>query len=421
MGAMPATPSPATQSTGTPTVTRPPGPRGPRRPPGATAQRSLPVAGAAAALQSAGLGVLAVMVVVLVGWASAAGSEASATAAVKAALLVWLAGHRAALAFDGGAFALAPLGLTALPLALLHNAVLRTGRAAQLPDRRGVVVLSATATATYAVAAVAVALLARSGAVQPDPVSAFAGAGLVAGVATGTAAVRAANRWPALWHRTPALLRTALPAAAVAVAVLVGAGAAVTGALLAVRNEQAAAITRAVDAGAGGALLLGVGCLLYVPNAAVWAASVAVGPGFAAGTGTSVTVAGADLGAVPAVPLLAALPQQGGGGSAWLLIAVPVVAGVGAGFVVRRESARPAPPVRYPLTGWRTDLRAAGLTGLLTGAALALLTAFATGPAGPGRMADVGPDWWAVGLAAGAEVAAVAAVTLLALRILSRG
>lgn len=374
-----------------------------------------------AALHSAGLGVLAVMVVVLVGWASAADSEASATAAVKAALLVWLAGHHATLGFDGGAFALAPLGLTALPLALLHSAVLRTGRAAQVHDRLGAVILSAAATATYSVAAVGVALLARSDAVQPDPVSAFAGAALVAGVATGTAAVRAADRWLVVWHRTPALLRTALPAAAVAVAVLLGAGAAVTGAALAARHEQAAAITRAVDAGAGGALLLALGCVLYVPNAAVWAASVALGPGFAVGTGTSVTVAGADLAAVPAVPLLAALPQHGGGGSAWLLLAVPVAAGAGAGLVVRREAARPAPPVRYPLAGWRADLGAAGLTGLLTGAGLALLTAFASGPAGPGRMGEVGPDWWVVGLAAGAEVAAVAAATLLVLRMRARG
>jgi hypothetical protein len=44
-----------------------------------------------------------------------------------------------------------------------------------------------------------------------------------------------------------------------------------------------------------------------------------------------------------------------------------------------------------------------------------LLVALAGGAAGPGRMGEVGPAWWAVGPAAGLEVAAVVAVTLLVL------
>ena len=80
-------------------LSRPPGPRAPRRPPagpGRSAARPLTALGMTAALQSAGLGVLAVMVTVLVGWATAADSDASATAAVTGALQAWLVGHHAA-------------------------------------------------------------------------------------------------------------------------------------------------------------------------------------------------------------------------------------------------------------------------------------------------------------------------------------
>ena len=49
-------------------------------------------------------------------------------------------------------------------------------------------------------------------------------------------------------------------------------------------------------------------------------------------------------------------------------------------------------------------------------AAVTVLSLLASGPAGPGRLADTGPTWWATGLAAGLEVAVVMAAALLVLR-----
>ena len=54
--------------------------------------RSVTAVGVVAAVRSAGLGVLAVMVLVLVGWATAADSGADAADAVVTALQVWLVG-----------------------------------------------------------------------------------------------------------------------------------------------------------------------------------------------------------------------------------------------------------------------------------------------------------------------------------------
>jgi hypothetical protein len=394
-------------------VSRPPGPRAPRRPPDGPPARPVTVAGALAALQAAGLGVLAVMVLVLVGWATAADTGASATTAVRGALQVWLVGHHTRLAVPGGEFALVPVGLTALPALLLYSATLRAGRSAEVTGRRGVIALVSAVTATYAVVATVVAVLARTTEVRPLPLSAFAGAAGLAALAASAGSVRATRRWLVLWVRVPQLLRLALPAAAGAVGVLVAGGAVVTGGALAVHHTRTGQLVDALDPGAGGLPLLLLGCVLYVPTAALWGTAYAVGPGFAVGAGTSVTPFGADLGPVPAFPLLGALPQGTGAGTGLVALLVPVAAGTLAALLLRRGLGRPGAP---PADGWRPVAEVAALTGAAVVVATAALGGLVSGAAGPGRLADVGPDWWAVGPLAGAEVAAVAAAVLLLLR-----
>jgi hypothetical protein len=194
-------------------LSRPTRPRGPRRTPAAPAlsPRSVTVVGVVAALRAAALGVLTVMVLVLVAWASAADSGADATDAVITALQVWLVGHHAHLLVPGGELALVPLGLTALPLTLLHTATVKAGRAAAVRGRRGVLALASSVTATYAVVATFVALLARTGSVQAVPVSAFVGAAGIAAIGSATGAVRATGTWSGVTRRLPPLLRSALP------------------------------------------------------------------------------------------------------------------------------------------------------------------------------------------------------------------
>ena len=150
-------------------------------------------------------------------------------------------------------------------------------------------------------------------------------------------------------------------------------------------------------------------CLLYVPTAAFWGTAYVVGPGFAVGAGTTVSPFGVDLGGVPAVPLLAALPQEPGPGWAPLVLLVPVAAGVLAGVLAHRSGAVAA-------EGWRPLAEVSAVAGGLVAAAVAVLALLASGPGGPGRLAETGPDWWAVAPVAGLEVAVVMAAALLVLR-----
>jgi hypothetical protein len=194
--------------------------------------------------------------------------------------------------------------------------------------------------------------------------------------------------------------------------VLVAGGSLLVGLMLARHHGRAGLLLDGLDPGAGGTLLLLLACLLYVPTAAVWGLAYAVGPGFAVGEGTSVTVAGADLGAVPGFPLLAALPQGTGAGAGPLALVVPVAAGLVAALLLRRAAARPGAP---GTASWRELLRVAAAVGGSVAAGTGLLALLAAGSAGPGRMGEAGPAWWAVGPLAGIEVAAVVAVTLLVL------
>jgi hypothetical protein len=128
----------------------------------------------------------------------------------------------------------------------------------------------------------------------------------------------------------------------------------------------------------------------------------AVGPGFSVGAGTSVSPTGVFLDAVPAFPPLAALPQPGPAPAISLLaLAAPFVAGAVGGVLTIRSLPSPVSE-GAPLWGF--------VSGALTGAVAALLSALAGGPLGGGRMATVGPSAWQVGLLAALEVGISAAI-----------
>jgi hypothetical protein len=142
---------------------------------------------------------------------------------------------------------------------------------------------------------------------------------------------------------------------------------------------------------------------VMIPNAVCFAVGYLAGPGFAIGTGTSVSYAGSHLGATPAFPLLAAVPS---GHAPWQVMSVFVAAVVGAGVAA----------------GWRVTqvqgltmeerFRATLVAGAAFGLVTAVLLAFAGGPAGPGRLSAVGPSPWQVGLLIALEISLVATVTV---------
>jgi hypothetical protein len=160
-------------------------------------------------------------------------------------------------------------------------------------------------------------------------------------------------------------------------------------------------------AGAGVVGLLGLGAIL-LPNAAAAVLGLAAGPGFLVGSGTLISVHGITLSPVPALPLLAALPDtQAVPLLAFVSQGVPVVAGLVAGTTLGR---------------WFTDpdggALVAGLTGIGAGVLMGLLSgalAWAGGGSlGDGALADVGapPLTTALAMAAQCGIAAALAGTV---------
>ncbi len=159
-----------------------------------------------------------------------------------------------------------------------------------------------------------------------------------------------------------------------------------------------------ISGGAGTTLL----CLAMAPNAVLWVVALASGPGFALGTDAGLSLTG-DMhgGALPAMPLLAALPGAGPlPGYALVLVAIPIGAGAVIGWF-----ARPAEGCR----GWHEELVTAAVSGAVCGLGVGLLAGLSGGGAG-GRLANFGPDGLLVGLLLALQLAA-AATAMAAARI----
>jgi len=245
----------------------------------------------------------------------------------------------------------------------------------------------------------------------------------------------AVDAWRGDWAAVPGL---AIRGAGAALAGLVGLGALVLAVALFARGGEVMALYEAGQVDALGATLVTLGELLYLPTLVVWGLSWVAGPGFALGPGTAVSPSGTQLGVVPGIPILGAIPASL---SPWLLLVLLLPVGVGAiaGWIVRSRllSGRPASArgPAAPSGAWGTDASPGAMSehradhepvgprvvltvaiAVLSGAGAALLAVAASGSMGPGRLAVVGPAAGPLALAVGLEVLVGAGILLLSPR-----
>ncbi|MFD5318150.1 DUF6350 family protein [Streptomyces sp. NPDC127098] len=346
---------------------------------------------------AAALGLAIVTVPVLLLWTVTPYPGIGPGVALRTAADLWLLGHGVELVrTDTLSGVPAPVGLTplllaVLPAALLYRAARGTGPAAALSILAGYLVVAAGAAAVGTAPYVSAARL---------PL--FAGAvTLVVALAAGDGRVGAAGR--------------AAFAGAVAccgVGALLAAGALLSHA--GVAQEVFAALTDEWSGRIG--LLLLAGAL--APNAAVWAASYGLGPGFTLGADSLVgplVVRGEP--ALPEFPLLAMAPAGPLDAPwAWAVVALVPAAVV---LVVAWFVAHAAVPVRDSRAmadGWWATAGTALLAALGAGLVMGGLAALAGGPLGTAAMAEFGPVPYLVAGAAAAWTAALATPVALTLR-----
>lgn len=348
-------------------------------------------AGAHAALAAVATWLAAVTFCVTV-WLVSATDTASIAGPLRVGGQLWLLGHHAALDVPAGRIALAPLGFTALlVLALWHTAVAPTARPVHLA-------YTAFGAATgYGLIAALVAAAAATSDVRPDTAQAVLFAVLFG------ALVPTAARWRRIagFCDAPAWVATAARAAAASGGVLLAGGAAVLAGTL-VAHLPETGWPRGIADGVGMFLL----SLAVLPNAVAWSASFVLGPGFAVGTGTGVSVLNTKVGALPTFPMLGALPRTGSRMFPYDLayLALPVAAGVVLALVVLHGGhAKLADRVRALTTAALVVALLAGLAATLSG-----------GPLAGGRMSTLGPSGWRTAAATLLLLGVTAAVVVLA-------
>jgi Family of unknown function (DUF6350) len=369
--------------------------------------RPLIVTGAIAAAAATAFGLAVLIVLVLAGWIAAPHTGLGLPSVLRSAAVLWLVGQHVAFALRGtGPIGMLPLGLVLLPGALLWRAgrwVVMTGSVRRL---RHVGVAALALALPYSLITAVLALASHSSRISASvPQAAVCGLlmGLVAG---GLGAARALAPWSQLIQLVPDRPRSVVTAVTGSAGVLAAAGALLAGTALALHLHEAGSLQGSLGAGWVGTALLVLLEVGYVPNAVIWAISFALGPGFAVGVGTIVAPTGASLGALPAFPLLAALPPGVHPTiPAWLgpvVLALPYVAGGVGGWLLIRTA--PVLSIEAaPLWGMAS--------GVLAGGVLGLLAAFSGGPLGTGRLSAVGPSGWQVAAVGGLELGIGAAVT----------
>ncbi|RBY93195.1 hypothetical protein DQ241_04085 [Blastococcus sp. TF02A-30] len=317
---------------------------------------------------------------------------------------LWLLAQGAGITVASGPIVLAPLLLTlgiAWGLSRAGRAVVQLG---DLHESRDAVRAAGVLVTTHVVLTVGVALALADPGARVSLGRTLAGSVLLALAAAGWGVWRESGLLDVALDRLPGAVRPLLRGVLAGLLAALALCTAVVAVALAADADGYAALSGSLGgAGAGAVGLLGLS-LLLLPNAAAAVLGLAAGPGFSVGTGTLVSVHGVTLAPVPALPLLAALPDtQAVPLLAFASQAVPALAGLVAGATVGRRL--------RPEDGGSV---VAGLVGLLAGALLGaasgVLVWIAGGSLGDGALGTVGAPPLSTALAVAAQAGIAAAV-----------
>ncbi|MFB9428892.1 cell division protein PerM [Streptoalloteichus tenebrarius] len=289
-------------------------------------------------------GFTAAATVIAVVLSTTPGAQFSGQAVLGGAAPLWLAAHQVPLMVRGVPFGALPLLPTVLVvLFALRGAVTATRRLRPRTWEQATAIVSGVGGAHGVFGAVLAGLV--DGPVSADATTAFFGCALLAG-AGATCGVVWCSRARGRFRRRadPSAVR-GLRAGALGLAALFTAGAALTSGKLVVSSGTARELFASVAPDAGSAFGLWLLSVAYLPNAVIAAVAFLVGPGFAIGQ-VAVSPLSALPGAVPPVPLLAAIPESEAHG--WWMVAfvAPLAVGVLVGWSCRRWDPNPLARLR---------------------------------------------------------------------------
>lgn len=339
--------------------------------------------------------------------------EFSSVAAMSAHL--WLLIHgvpldlAAAFGASAGTMTLVPLGLSVLPLLLCYRSGRRLARASYegeflIPVLSGSVTYALISSAMYGWASP-----------HPQPLQALNAALVPLGIVVaglmwgGYREARSLSRMVGVdtaeqisqmsqysrWAGSYAW--AVVRAAVVAFVALIGLGAVLLGIGILAGWSQIVATYQELHAGAVGDTAVTLLQLGFLPNLVIYAIAWSTGAGFSFGAGTSVGLTSSDVGTLPMLPILGAVPESMG--TAGLLgLLVPLGAGAIAGWWFLREGEDHLDewvalkvPFR-PLSALISAVALGVVTGILTSFGALWLGWISYGSLGIGRFTEVGAE-----------------------------
>lgn len=298
-----------------------------------------------AALTPVVVGYFAVLALLALIVAGAQGPRLSVPGLLAASGPAWLGAYQVPLRIGGEPLGVLPLVPTvAVGLLVARCAGAASRRVGAVSPSHAALVVVATVVA-HVLATVPIVLFTNgSGGLAAEPVAAFVMPALIAGFCATVGLSRRGGIIAALRTHLDPGARRGLRAGLLGLAALLTGGALALTLATALSTATASRLfaVNAPDAGSGlGMLLL---CLGYIPNAVVMAAGFTIGPGFSVGllSASPFTYSG---GVVPALPLLAGMPERQ---ALWwpALLLLPAAAGALVGWSLRHADRRPTARLR---------------------------------------------------------------------------
>jgi len=156
-----------------------------------------------------------------------------------------------------------------------------------------------------------------------------------------------------------------------------------------------------------GTITVSAGQLALMPNVIALSNAWLTGVGFSLGEGSMVSPLGTELGPLPAIPMLAALPV-GANSFSIIFILVPLLCAFGATLLIKSHTAE----LRFAYASATSSAIALGLAiGFVAAVEMWVLADFSGGSIGPGRMSTIGANPW---LVAGVTFVEVSVASILA-------
>jgi len=325
--------------------------------------------------------------IALIAWSTAGSASGSTTDPIRGALWIWLGAHHIPFQLSlpptgvAGYLTYLPMGAIVLPFLIIRSSFTRALDRLK-GDYHDVNVVRLNFSIIYALLVTTLAFMSRSNPVAAQwylaPLFAF----VIALISTMSVGNRVAPSRP---------LRMSLRV----LSILLGFSLILVSVLIFINFSQVRTITTSLQPGIFGGVLLLILNILYLPNAAIAAASYFSGTGLAVGTETLVSPYWYNLGEIPALPLLGILPV---GREPLSLIGILFFVGLGAilGFLTANF-----------------DIRAIAQSYLFTVVGLVLLGYLASGSLITAEMGAMGVSIWKFALSVALEMGVGLALTLL--------